>query len=136
MYVVDTGFIVALALPSQPRHSDCAKVYNQIKTSIYLPQIVLGETAYLIEKYAGKRAFAKFIQSLPAQKYVVTPLENADLERAAAIYLQYHDTRLDFVDSSVIALAERLNISTILTLDQRDFSIVKPAHVEYLTLLP
>lgn len=35
----------------------------------------------------------------------------------------------------MIALAERLNITTVVTLDRRDFGIVRPAHVPALTLL-
>jgi uncharacterized protein len=134
--IADTGFIVALALPSQPRHPECAAIYRQIKTRIFIPQIVLAETAYLIEKYAGKTALVKFMRALPVQKYEVMPMTDIDIQRAADIYLKYLDTRLDFVDASVIAIAERLKIQTILTLDRRDFSLVRPAHVDYLTLLP
>lgn len=69
-------------------------------------------------------------------KYRVESLTDTDLQRATDLYARYIDTRLDFVDASVIALAERLNIQTILTLDHRDFRLVKPAHCAYLTLLP
>jgi hypothetical protein len=37
---------------------------------------------------------------------------------------------------AVIALAERLNITILVTLDRRDFGIVRPTHVPRLTLLP
>jgi predicted nucleic acid-binding protein len=36
----------------------------------------------------------------------------------------------------VIALAERLDVSEIATLDRRHFTVVRPAHVQALTLLP
>jgi predicted nucleic acid-binding protein len=35
----------------------------------------------------------------------------------------------------VIALAERLNIRTVVTIDYRDFGVVRPAHVPASTLL-
>ena len=38
--------------------------------------------------------------------------------------------------ASVIALAERLSITEIATLDHRHFRVVRPRHVEPLTLLP
>jgi predicted nucleic acid-binding protein len=136
MVIADTGFIVAMALPPQPKHRECKTVYDKLRTQIYVPQIVLAETTYLIEKYGGKKALIKFMQHLPLQKYVIVPLADIDIERATQIYSHYIDTRLDFVDASVIAMAERLKISTVLTLDHRDFSLVRPVHVEYLTLLP
>jgi predicted nucleic acid-binding protein len=43
---------------------------------------------------------------------------------------------LGTVDASVIALAKRLNITTVVTLDRWDFGIVRPTHVPALTLLP
>jgi hypothetical protein len=36
----------------------------------------------------------------------------------------------------VIALSERLRITEVATLDRRHFSVVRPAHVRALTLLP
>jgi hypothetical protein len=50
--------------------------------------------------------------------------------------MQYADSRLDFVDATVIAVAEDANISTILTLDRRDFRMVRPQHTSAFELLP
>jgi predicted nucleic acid-binding protein len=50
--------------------------------------------------------------------------------------IKYADSRVDFVDASIIAVAERLNIPRILTLDQRDFALVRPLHTERFDLLP
>jgi predicted nucleic acid-binding protein len=47
--------------------------------------------------------------------------------------------RLQAVDACVIALAERLDLTEVATLDRRDFSIVAPKHLrkgQRLTLLP
>lgn len=63
-------------------------------------------------------------------------LSEADLLRIAEILRQYADSRVDFVDASVMAVAERYHLQTVLTLDRRDFSIVEPKHWRYFTLLP
>lgn len=133
--IADTSFIIAVAIDNQPRHAGCIAVYQRLN-QIILPQIVLAETVYLLEKYGGKSTVVRFMRSLPVMKYRVEPLTDTDLQRATDLYARYIDTRLDFVDASVIALAERLNIQTVLTLDHRDFRLVKPAHCAYLTLLP
>jgi hypothetical protein len=61
---------------------------------------------------------------------------SADLDRVAELVAKYDDLPLGTVDASVIALAERLSISTVVTLDRRDFTVARPAHVPALTLLP
>ena len=35
-----------------------------------------------------------------------------------------------------LLIAERLNVATIATLNRRDFTVVRPRHVQALTLLP
>ncbi len=49
---------------------------------------------------------------------------------------RYADFPLGGVDASVIALAERLGVTEIATLDRRHFGVVRPKHVEAFTLLP
>jgi uncharacterized protein len=66
----------------------------------------------------------------------VEHLHAADLERAAQLVSQYRDLPLGAVDASVVAAAERLDVTQIATLDRRHFGVVRPAHVEAFELLP
>jgi len=63
-------------------------------------------------------------------------LMDGDMLRTAEILAQYQDSRIDFVDATVMAIAERENIKTVLTLDRRDFSLFRPKHCLSFTLLP
>lgn len=59
----------------------------------------------------------------------VPPVEHltlADIARCAELGEQYADLPLGFVDASVVAIAERLGITTIATIDQRHFRVVRP----------
>lgn len=49
---------------------------------------------------------------------------------------RYDDLPLGTTDASVIALAERLGIMEVATLDRRHFTVARPQHVDALTLLP
>jgi uncharacterized protein len=40
------------------------------------------------------------------------------------------------VDASVVAVAERLGLAEVATLDRRHFSAIRPKHVTAFTLLP
>jgi predicted nucleic acid-binding protein len=60
---------------------------------------------------------------------------------AAALYRDpdYHrcaDLPLGTTDASVIALAERLEVPEVATLDHRHFTVVRPRHTKAFTLLP
>jgi hypothetical protein len=43
---------------------------------------------------------------------------------------------LGFVDTTVIAIAERLKVATIATTDRRHFGAVRPAHRDRFLLVP
>jgi uncharacterized protein len=49
---------------------------------------------------------------------------------------RYADARVGFADAAVLAIVERLNEPKLATLDRRHFSLMRPRHIETLTLLP
>ena len=133
--IADTGFVVALANRSDAKHEVVKAIYLQQKR-ILLPQTVLAEVAYLIGKEAGVTTVASFLKGLPMSRFSLLALLEEDILRVAEILDQYADSRIDFVDASVMAVAERLNIVTVLTLDRRDFSLFRPRHCNSFVLVP
>lgn len=133
--IADTGFVVALTNRSDQRHEDVLPVYLQY-LHILLPQLVLVEVAYLIGRDAGIPTVVQFLKGLSASRFTPIAATDDDIARAASLIEQYADSKVDFVDASVMAIAERLNIKTILTIDQRDFRMVRPSHCDSFTLLP
>jgi predicted nucleic acid-binding protein len=59
-----------------------------------------------------------------------------DWLRIAEFVAAYRDLPLGTVDASIVAAAERLNISQLATLDRRHFSAVRPDPIAAYTLLP
>ncbi len=49
---------------------------------------------------------------------------------------RYADLGLGGTDASLVALAERLGLTTLATFDRRHFTVVRPAHTPSCTLLP
>lgn len=133
--IADTGFIVALLNQTDARHQDVAPIYQQYQT-IWFPQTVLAEVAYLLGRDAGTPTVVAFLKGLPKSRFRVIALTEIDLNRIAEILTKYADSRIDFVDASVMAVAERLSLTTILTLDQRDFRLFRPQHCQSFELLP
>jgi uncharacterized protein len=60
----------------------------------------------------------------------------ADFPRIVELMRQYADNGIGFVDASVVAVAERLNVRTVLTLDRRHFGAIRPRHCTALEILP
>ena len=135
-YLLDTGFAVALLNRQDQRHSDVARARLNIRGEIYFPVPAITETSYLLSRDIGVELAADFIASLPyTDLLLVNPLPH-DYQRAADLMRQYADAKLDFVDAIIVALAERLNITCILTLDQRDFRLIRPRHCAAFEILP
>ena len=76
------------------------------------------------------------MEDLLAGAYRLETSTMADLARCHEIQTRYDDQPVGVVDASVLALLERLGESKLATLDHRHFSILRPAHVEALRLLP
>ncbi|WP_280244345.1 PIN domain-containing protein [Nocardia abscessus] len=60
----------------------------------------------------------------------------ADLRRMAELVRKYADFPLGAVDAAVLAVAERLGVKEVATLDRRHFSAVRAHHPVPLRLLP
>lgn len=133
--VADTGFIVALVNNADTMHPVVAKVYSQ-QQRILLPQTVLTEVAYLVGREAGVATVVAFLRGLSASKFDLVALTEQDLLRTAEILDEYKDSRVDFVDGTVMAVAERYGSKKILTLDQRDFRLFRPRHCDSFEILP
>ncbi|MFM7537937.1 MAG: type II toxin-antitoxin system VapC family toxin [Acidimicrobiales bacterium] len=98
--------------------------------------LVVAETAYLIDRQLGASAEAGFFRSIAAGDVLVEALTATDYARIADLVERYGDLPLGGSDASLVALAERLGAVKVATLDQRHFRVVRPRHVEALTLVP
>jgi predicted nucleic acid-binding protein len=92
--------------------------------------------AHLTGSRRGVRAELRLLETLIAGSLFVEQLHPADLVRAAELVAVYRDLPLGTVDASVVAAAERLDVTAIATLDRRHFGVVRPVHAETFELLP
>jgi predicted nucleic acid-binding protein len=134
--LADTSFIISVLVPQDRHHPACQRIYHAQPGEIGIPQSLVGEISYMLAREAKKLKVARFFLALPQTKYRLISLIREDVDRAASLLIHYADSRLDFVDLSVAAVAERLELGTILTLDRRDFQIVRPRHRDRFMLLP
>ncbi|MFN5392235.1 MAG: type II toxin-antitoxin system VapC family toxin [Pseudanabaena sp.] len=101
-----------------------------------IPITVLPEVDYLVTKYLGEAVVRSFLEAMTEGEFIYLPIEIEEIRRTTEIMARYSDIPIGFVDASLVALAESLNIHRILTLDRRHFNIIRPEGIDYLELLP
>jgi predicted nucleic acid-binding protein len=137
--VCDTGPLVAAAFSKDPDYHRCVELFTGLHLAnrrMVLPAPIVAEVGYLLAAKAGARAEALFLRSLGDGDLVTVELTPADYTRMADLVEQYADLPLGTSDAAVIALAERLDVDEVATLDHRHFTVVRPRHVRAFTLLP
>ena len=101
-----------------------------------VPVLVVTEVAYLLRDRRGSDAEVRFIGDLAAGDFSVEPVATSDWLRIAELVHMYRDMPLGTVDASVVTAAERLGVTSVATIDRRDFSVVRPSHCDRLEMLP
>jgi len=134
--LVDASYLVALGYPRDRNHAKAKAFAAGHQTGLLIPDVVLTEAIYNLQRLGGTAAAVQFSNLLVAQTPQFVPLSVVDFARAVALMDRYHDADLDFVDCCLTALAERLNVTHICTFDRRDFAMIRPQHAEYFDLLP
>jgi predicted nucleic acid-binding protein len=134
--LVDTSFLVAIANGHDRYHAECLALAATIKTGFFVPVTVLPEAAYLIYDRLGHHVMREFVRQMNGPNWTIEAVQANDLGRTLEILEKYQDNNLDFVDATLIAIAERLHIQQVLTLDQRQFRVIRPAHCATFEILP
>jgi predicted nucleic acid-binding protein len=133
--ILDTGPIVAALNAQDPDHERCAALLADAD-DLLIPTPILVEVDYWLIRLGGAQVWVDFVADIIRGAYRIAHPTEADLARAAELESTYHDLDLGLVDASIVALCERLDQTTVATLDRRHFSVVRPRHCARLALLP
>jgi uncharacterized protein len=134
--LVDTGILYALADRNDTWHGRAATFIAEFAGRLVVPSTVLPETCYLLNTCLGKETEIAFIRAVINRELLLEHVTTADLARAAELMVTYSDANIGMVDSSLVAVAERLKLTSILTTDRRHFAMIKPKHCKGFQLLP
>lgn len=136
MILVDSGPVIAAATPNDQHRDKCQQALGDLREPALMSALCVAEVCYFLGKRATAAGEAAFLRSLADGMLRVVDLTAEDYRRSAELVEQYADLPLGAADASVIALAERLTVTRVMTLDVRHFQIVRPRHVESFELLP
>ena len=132
--LVDTGILYALADADDRWHQPANAWLQDVSELLIVSVTALPEVAYLLHTRLGAAAELAFVQSLAGGELEVEDLRRTDLVRSSEVMRRYPE--IGFVDASIAAMAERLQIETIATTDRRHFQSIRPKHIKAFKLIP
>lgn len=132
--LLDTGVVYALADADDAWHERARELLRRQREPLLVPVTTVPEITYLLRKRLGPQAERLFLRSVAVGELGVEGMTDADWRRSVGLLDIYNE--IGFVDASVVAIAERLRLTTVATTDRRHFSAVRPAHVEAFHLVP
>jgi len=133
--LVNTNVLVAAARTADTHHVTAARLLRETDDRFLVAPTVLAETCYLLHEFGGPAPEMAFLRSVAAGELELVVLTVADTARMAELAERYADLGLGGTDASLVALAERLGLTTLATFDRRHFTVVRPAHTPGFTLL-
>jgi uncharacterized protein len=134
--VCDTGPLLAVLNDRDKLHATCVAFFDAYDGDLLVPSLVVTEICYLAQTQVGAHAEARFLDSIVAGEVKIEHPTEQDWTRIAQLVRTYAGFPLGVVDASVIAVAERLGITQLATIDNRHMRAVKPVHCDAFELLP
>ena len=134
--LVDTSAILALADARSRSHVAVRTYLSSTSDLLSVPVTVLPELDYMLAERFGVQLELRIMRSISSGDFLIEQLTAGDLPRSLDLVEQYADSNIGLVDASIVAIAERLRITRILTLDHRHFRMFRPRHCETFELVP
>ena len=120
--LIDSGPLIALFDSSDTYHHEAVNFIKTNKFPLVTTLASITETLHLLD--FNRNAQINFLDWVHRGAVEIHNIENSDFERLKALTEKYRDLPMDFSDSCLVYLAEKLNLNTIATID-RDFTIYR-----------
>ncbi|MDQ2680322.1 MAG: PIN domain-containing protein [Candidatus Eremiobacteraeota bacterium] len=136
MIVGDTGAVYAIYDADDVHHLAVRNAIAGLREAVHIPTPCLGELDYMLRKRLGVAAELDFLGEVRTGRFILEPLKLADAARCSELIEQYESLDLGLADASVVAIAERLQTSRVLTVDYRDFQTLRMRDGKAFTIIP
>jgi uncharacterized protein len=134
--LLDTSGLLSALDQSQQYHEACVAALASAKGPLLLSPFVLAELDYLLMRHLGASAQSAFLNEVARGAYQLEPFDRADVEIAQRVIARYGDLSIGVADASIVVLAERHKVSSVLTLDQRHFRAMRIGARRQFKLMP
>ena len=120
--LIDSGPLIALFDSSDKYHQEAVDFIKTNKYPLATTLASITETLHLLD--FNRNAQIDFLEWVHRGAVEIHNIENSDFKRLRELMEKYRDLPMDFADSCLVYLAEKLNLNTIATID-RDFTIYR-----------
>jgi len=133
--LIDTSAVISMVDKSHHLHEKIKELILTENNLYIIPSTVIVEVCQLLKYKFGSKVEIGFLNEILKTIFLMEPVKFDDIYRILEILKKYEDLNIGYVDSSIVAIAERLKINKILTLDKRHFTVVIPYGFEYFDIL-
>lgn len=124
--IIDTNIIYSLIDRADRNHSDIKRFFLENDNFLYLlPSPAIVEICYLVSNRLSPHLEIEFLEEIN-RNFHLEPIKDIDILRIIEILKKYENLNIGYVDASIVAIAERLKINKILTLDRKHFELITP----------
>ena len=117
--LIDTGAILAMLDRTDRWHKVCVDAFQQLRLPLLTSEAVLTELFHLVgDSRAEMDAAWNLIRT---GAIVLATIEDAELHHVHTLMSRYWDRPMDFADATLVYLAKRESLPTVLTVDHADF---------------
>jgi len=119
--IVDTGFLVSLFRPAERLRAPAREFLRNNRHPLLTVAPVIVETCFFLDPEGKVRLLEWILRGAVAVAEVPTSAY-ADIR---SLIRKYADRDIDFADAAIVWLAEKTGCLAIVTVDVRDFSVVR-----------
>ncbi|MEE9412574.1 MAG: PIN domain-containing protein [Methylococcales bacterium] len=120
--LIDSGPLIALFDHNNKYHSASIEFIKNNTSVLVTTLASVTETLHLLD--FNRNAQIDFLDWINAGAVTLEPITSDDLQSIKQLIIKYSDLPMGFADACLVFLAEKLNITTIATID-RDFDVYR-----------
>lgn len=133
--LIDTSAVISIIDKSHNLHKKIKELVLVEENLYIIPSTVIVEVCQLLKYKFDSSVEISFLKEIIKTIFLMESVKYQDMSRILEILIKYKDLNIGYVDSSIVAMAERLKTNKILTLDKKHFSVVIPSGFKYFDIL-
>ena len=132
--LIDTGPIVAILDERDQHHKACVAAGEKLPELVYTCWPVITEACYLLRH--RRDLIEQLLTAVYEGTYELLEIPSKEITEVGGILSKFRDQDIDLADACLVHLADREQISTIFTVDERHFNLFRASGGQPLRLLP
>ena len=132
--LADTSALYAFLDASEPTHEQCKAAIAAAPLPLVTTVAVLTELFHFVLKRMKDQSGVWRL--LRSRQVEISPILTTDLPALGMLMARYADRPMDFADATLVHVAEREGLKTILTIDHDDFETYRIGRRAKFRILP